>query len=112
MINVGTFSKVMFGALRLGYMVLPAALCGDFLNAKYLSDFSNPAIERAALAGFMESCGFDRHLRCMTKEMKARRRELLSGLRQHAGTRVQITVWLPDCRHGQVDAMNHRGRAK
>jgi GntR family transcriptional regulator/MocR family aminotransferase len=113
-IYVGTFSKVMFGALRLGYMVLPEALCDDFINAKYLCDRGNPAIEQAALAHFMEDGGFERHLRYMTRELNARRRELIAGLQQYAGDRVQIadahagmhvTVWLPDYDHAQVDAL-------
>ncbi|MBD8871478.1 PLP-dependent aminotransferase family protein [Rhodanobacter sp. DHB23] len=113
-IYVGTFSKVMSGALRLGYMVLPEALRDDFVNAKYLSDRGNPAIEQAALAHFIEDGGFDRHLRYMTRELGARRRELIAGLRRYAGGRVQIadthagmhvTAWLPGYDHAQVDAL-------
>jgi len=113
-IYVGTFSKVTFGALRLGYMVLPEALCGDFVNAKYLCDRGSPAIEQAALAHFMEDGGFERHLRYMARELNARRRELIAGLQQYAGDRVQftdahagmhVTVWLPNYDHGQADAL-------
>ncbi|MEW9624358.1 PLP-dependent aminotransferase family protein [Rhodanobacter geophilus] len=113
-IYVGTFSKVMFGAMRLGYMVLPEVLRGDFINAKYLCDRGSPVIQQAALAHFMEDGGFERHLRYMTRELGARRRELLAGLQQHAGARVQIAdthagmhivVWLPDYSHAQVDAL-------
>lgn len=89
-IYVGTFSKVMFGGLRLAYMVLPRALREDFINAKYMDDFSCPAIEQAALAHFMENGGFERHLRRCTKELRARRDALLTGLRKHAGERVDI----------------------
>jgi GntR family transcriptional regulator/MocR family aminotransferase len=89
-IYVGTFSKVMFGGLRLGYMVLPAALRADFLNAKYLSDIACPIIEQAALAHFMEDGGFERHLRLARKELKARRDALIAGLKEHARDRVEI----------------------
>jgi GntR family transcriptional regulator/MocR family aminotransferase len=89
-IYVGTFSKVMFGGLRLAYMVLPRALREDFINAKYMDDFSCPAIEQAALAHFMENGGFERHLRRCTKELRARRDALLAGLRKYAGDRVDI----------------------
>ena len=113
-IYVGTFSKVMFGAVQLGYMVVPEALCGDFINAKYLCDRGSPAIQQAALAHFMEDGGLERHLRYMTRELNARRRELIAGLQQYAGDRVQIadahagmhvTVWLPAYNHAQVDAL-------
>lgn len=103
-IYVGTFSKVMFGGLRLGYMVLPATLRADFLNAKYLNDIACPVIEQAALAHFMEDGGFERHLRLARKELKARREALMAGLKEYARDRVTIcdtpsgmhlTVWLP-----------------
>ncbi|QRP63566.1 PLP-dependent aminotransferase family protein [Rhodanobacter sp. FDAARGOS 1247] len=89
-IHVGSFSKTLFGSLRLAYMVLPVALRDDFINAKYLSDFSCPGIEQAALAHFMESGGFERHLRQARKELKGRREELIRGLHRHAGDRVDI----------------------
>ena len=113
-IYVGTFSKVMFGALRLGYMVLPEALCGDFINAKYLCDRGSPAIQQVALAHFMEDGGFERHLRYMTRELNSRRRELIARLHQYVGDRVQVadahagmhvTAWLPGYDHAQVDAL-------
>ncbi|RDS80109.1 PLP-dependent aminotransferase family protein [Dyella monticola] len=90
-IYVGTFSKVLFGGLRLAYIVMPAALRTDFLNAKYLSDMACPVIEQAALAHFMEDGGFERHLRLARKELKARRDVLVAGLKEHAGDRVDIT---------------------
>ena len=89
-IYVGTFSKVMFGAMRLAYMVLPAVLRDDFVNAKFLEDFACPVIEQAALAHFMEDGGFERHLRQARKELKARRETLVRGLLEHAGERVEI----------------------
>lgn len=113
-IYVGTFSKVLSGSLRLGYMVLPAALRDDFVNAKFLCDFSCPTIEQAALAHFMESGGFERHLRRTTKVLHARRDALIAGLHRHAGKRVQVAdshagmhvvIWLPDYDDAQVDAL-------
>lgn len=102
-IYVGTFSKVMFGGLRLGYMVLPATLRLDFINAKYLHDIACPVIEQAALAHFMEDGGFERHLRLARKELKTRRETLIAALKEYARDRVQVcdtpsgmhlSVWL------------------
>jgi len=113
-IYVGTFSKTLFGSLRMGYMVLPAALRQDFINAKYLADVCNSVIEQAALAHFMESGGFERHLRHMAKTLKERREVLLDGLRCHAGARIQIAdshagmhvvIWLREYSHAQLEAL-------
>lgn len=90
-IYIGTFSKVMFGGLRLAYIVAPAALHMDFRKAKYLNDMSCPVIDQAALARFMEDGGFERHLRMARKELKARREALVAGLKEYARDRVEIT---------------------
>lgn len=120
-IYVGTFSKVMFGALRLGYMVLPAALRDDFITAKFLSDFSSPGIEQAALANFMQDGSFERHLRLVRKELKARRDELIRGLRQHARDRVEIVdtaagmhlvVWLRNYDRERAEALVNLARTR
>lgn len=89
-IYVGTFSKVLFGGLRLAYIVMPAALRTDFINAKYLNDVACPVIEQAALARFMEDGGFERHLRLARKELKARREALVAGLKEYARDRIEI----------------------
>lgn len=113
-IYVGTFSKVLFGGLRLAYMVLPVALRDDFVTAKFLDDFSCPAFEQAALARYMENGGFERHLRVVRKELKVRRQELLDGLRQHAGERLEIVdspagmhvvAWLRDYDQARAEAL-------
>jgi GntR family transcriptional regulator/MocR family aminotransferase len=113
-IYVGTFSKVMFGGLRLAYMVVPVTLRDDFRNAKYLSDIACPVIEQAALAHFMEDGGFERHLRLARKELKTRREALIAGLKEYARDRVQIAdtpagmhlmVWLRDYDEAKCDAL-------
>ena len=60
---VGSFSKVIFPALRLGYMVLPPGLREAFVAAKWLTDRGSTAIEQAALALLIGSGAFERHLR-------------------------------------------------
>jgi GntR family transcriptional regulator/MocR family aminotransferase len=113
-IYVGTFSKALLGSLRLGYMVPPASLYGDFVRAKWLADMGSSSIEQAALANFMQSGGFERHLRRASQMLKVRRTALIEGLRKHAGDRIDIcdshagmhlVVWLRDLDHGQCEAL-------
>ena len=87
---VGTFSKTLFPSLRLGYMVLPAALREPFRVAKLLSTFGCPAIEQRALAQFIRDGGFERHLRRAALTLRARRAALTEGLAAHAGDRVDV----------------------
>ncbi|MDO1529291.1 PLP-dependent aminotransferase family protein [Fulvimonas sp. R45] len=89
-IHVGSFSRTLLPCARVGYAVLPAALRRDFATAKYLDDFACPAIQQAALAHFMESGGFERHLRLARKELQARRAVVLEGLRRHTGRQLEV----------------------
>jgi GntR family transcriptional regulator / MocR family aminotransferase len=103
-IYVGTFSKTLFPSLRLGYIVCPVALRDDLCEAKRLDDLGSPSIEQAALAAFMRSRQFEKHLRRSVAELGRRRAVLLEGLRRQAGGRVEIddsgcgvhvVVWFP-----------------
>lgn len=89
-VYIGTFSKTLFPSVRLGYMVVPPQLRGDFVAAKWLDDFGAPTVEQAALAGFMADGGFERHLGRTAKTLKERRTVLLDGLQRLAGERVEI----------------------
>lgn len=117
---IGTFSKVLFPSLRLGYMVLPPGLRQAFVAAKWLSDRGCPAIEQAALAGLIASGAFERHLRQAAKALKARRTALLSAIERYAGDAVEVAdssagmhilAWLPRMSHAQSRALVERARA-
>ncbi len=89
-IYVGSFSKLLFPALRLGFLVMPPALREDFINAKWADDFGSSAIEQAALANFMDSGGFERHLRHASGILRKRRHALLGALRRHAHGQLEV----------------------
>ena len=62
-IYVGTFSKVLFPSLRLGYAVLPHSLIHEFNELKALMDDHGPLLDQATLALFLESGAFHSHIR-------------------------------------------------
>lgn len=64
-IYIGTFSKVLLPAVRLGYLVLPENLIDLFIHARSLVDRMPPGVSQAVLAEFMENGGFERHIRRM-----------------------------------------------
>jgi GntR family transcriptional regulator/MocR family aminotransferase len=87
---LGTFSKILFPALRLGYLVLPKSLVEPFLATKAIGDTGTAALEQLALADFINAGHFDRHLRRTTASNAARRKALVAALRQQFGDRVEI----------------------
>jgi GntR family transcriptional regulator/MocR family aminotransferase len=62
-IYVGTFSKTMFPALRLGFCIVPEALVDAATNARAVASRNPPRGDQAALAAFMTEGHYNRHLR-------------------------------------------------
>jgi GntR family transcriptional regulator/MocR family aminotransferase len=89
-VTLGTVSKSLAPALRLGWAVVPVALVDDVAEAKRVADRSTPGIDQLALAALIESGRFDRHLRRMRAEYSARRDALVEALAEHA-PRVRVT---------------------
>jgi GntR family transcriptional regulator/MocR family aminotransferase len=89
-IYVGTFSKVLFPALRIGYVVVPRGLADVFIRAKAYSDRQSPLVEQYALADFIDEGHFERHLRRMRRLYERRRDTLVAELKRAFGDRVVI----------------------
>ena len=64
-IYIGTFSKVLFPSLRLGYLVLPADLVDRFLRVRRAMDLGPPTFHQEVLADFIGEGHFARHIRRM-----------------------------------------------
>jgi GntR family transcriptional regulator/MocR family aminotransferase len=82
----GSFSKVLFPALRIGYLVLPSDLVERFAAAKSVLNRHAPPFEQTVLCDFIGEGHFERHLRRM-REVYAQRLTTLieSGRRRLAG---------------------------
>jgi GntR family transcriptional regulator/MocR family aminotransferase len=90
-IYIGTFSKALFPAARIGYMVVPPPLWNRFLESRFAFDIFTPTIYQRALAEFLTSGQFARHLRRMRSAYTERRDALLRGLERHCAGLVEVS---------------------
>jgi GntR family transcriptional regulator/MocR family aminotransferase len=89
-IYIGTFSKVLFPALRIGYLVVPPSLWQRFVEARGVFDLVSPTLYQLALAEFLREGHFVRHLRRMRGVYLRRRHALLVGLERHGGEHLTV----------------------
>jgi GntR family transcriptional regulator/MocR family aminotransferase len=100
-IYIGTFSKVLFPALRLGYLILPPNLVDASRTVRNLIDTHPPLLEQAVLTEFIEEGHFTRHLRKMRRLYAERRAALLEAARElpleilAAEAGMHCVGWLP-----------------
>ena len=90
-IYVGTFSRTIFSALRIGYLIVPKPLQRAFSAAKWLCDRHTATLEQEALATFISTGMYERHLRRVRKRNTAARSVLLAAIQKHLGDRVDVT---------------------
>src|SRR5262249_32484495 len=87
---IGTFSKVMFPALRLGYLVLPAPLVPVFATLRDATDTFSATLHQAAMADFIAEGHFARHIRKMRILYGERRSILVEALRKYIGSGLEV----------------------
>jgi GntR family transcriptional regulator/MocR family aminotransferase len=76
---VGTFGKVAFPALRLGYLVLPPGLVEAFAQRRAVDVRHSEVSTQAVMAEFMAAGHFQRHIRRMRRAALSRRNALING---------------------------------
>lgn len=89
-IYIGTFSKVLFPALRIGYLVVPPGLVKIFAQAKQLIDRHSPLLEQCVLADFINEGHLERHLRRMRTLYHQRWQSLVKSLESRLGKHITI----------------------
>jgi GntR family transcriptional regulator/MocR family aminotransferase len=113
-IYLGTFSKVLFPALRLGYLILPPGLVEPVTGARALIDRHSPLIDQAVLADFIAEGHFARHIRRMRALYAQRHQTFIEAARKELGGLLEVEPqdagmhlvgWLPE---GMDDAAASR----
>jgi GntR family transcriptional regulator / MocR family aminotransferase len=89
-VYIGTFSKVLFPAVRVGYLVVPPSLRQRFMEAREAFDLMSPTLYQSALAEFLRDGHFARHLRRMRGVYLKRREALLAGLARYCSDRLTV----------------------
>src|SRR5262249_40475917 len=90
-IFIGSFSKTLFPAFRVGYVVLPAPLVDFFLGFRFRTDFRDLSFVPAVLCDFIVDGHFARHLRRMRNLYAERLATLMEGARQHLDGLLEIS---------------------
>ncbi len=89
-VYLGTLSKTLFPALRLGYMIVPLDLVDAFVAAKALADRHAPSVEQAVLADFITEGHFARHVRRTRMLYAARQAALLDAAQRELAGLLEV----------------------
>jgi GntR family transcriptional regulator/MocR family aminotransferase len=103
-VYVGTFSKVMFPALRIGFVIAPLSLMPALAAARQFAGTQQAVLEQMVLADFISEGHFERHVRRMRGVYAERQQDLIDALRAEcdglveaspAGSGMHLVGWLP-----------------
>ncbi|QEF97937.1 HTH-type transcriptional regulatory protein GabR [Stieleria maiorica] len=89
-IYMGTFSKMLYPAIRLGFLIVPADLAKTFAYARFLQDRASPPLVQMVLHRFIESGNFVKHIRRMRALYCERQTVLLETLDKHLAGYVGV----------------------
>ena len=87
----GSFSKLLFPSLRLGYLVAPVSLVDKFAAAKLVMDRHSAVIDQAIMCDFIIEGHFGRHIRRMREIYAERLAVLQSSIEEKCGNLITVT---------------------
>lgn len=90
-IYVGTFSKLLFPTLRLGYLVLPPDLVNAFVASKILCDIQSSSIDQRTLTDFLSEGHLEPYVRRMRTVYGNRRALVIQEMHKHFGSKVTVS---------------------
>jgi GntR family transcriptional regulator / MocR family aminotransferase len=91
-IYIGTFSKVLFPSLRVGYLIVPKDLVRAFSLAREMFDLFSPTLYQAVLTDFIREGHLARHIRRMRMLYQERHDVLTEALRKQIGPTIEIVT--------------------
>lgn len=91
-IYIGTFTKMLFTSLRLGFVVLPERLMEAFAAARYVADRHSPTLEQAVLAEFILEGHFGHHIRHMRQIYAERCQVLVEAAARRLAGRLEVSL--------------------
>jgi 2-aminoadipate transaminase len=80
---IGSFSKILAPALRVGWVVVPERLMALLGVLKEASDIDTATLAQRSIAAFLDAGGFEAHLARLRTEYRSRRDRMLEGLGKH-----------------------------
>ena len=89
-VYVGTFSKTLFPALRMGYMVIPQEIVAEFVAVRHAMDLGPPHLYQAVLADFIQEGHYARHIRRMRLLYGERRTALVESIQKEFGGGLEV----------------------
>jgi GntR family transcriptional regulator / MocR family aminotransferase len=117
-IYVGSFSKTLFPALRLGFLVVPGDLQGRLIGARRAADLHPPLLTQAVLADFIAAGHFASHLRRMRAAYRERLGALEDAARRHGRGALALRPVrtglhaVADLRGADAEAVAHEAMAR
>lgn len=91
-IYIGTFTKMLFTSLRLGFVIVPEALVDAFAAVRYVTDRHSPTLEQAVLAEFILEGHFSHHVRHMRQIYAERCQVLVEAAKSKLSGKLDVAM--------------------